>query len=237
MSGSGATGLPDVPLNAIVRDIDSPENTWFVATDIGVFYTSDSGGTWGNATAPLGLPNAQVNDLKAVPLTRSLYAATYGRGLWKISFSNGVANLSGTVTLDACENMLGTEITFEFRPKPSGNKIIRTANIGANGNFALTNIPTGNYNLAVKSAKWLQKVTPLDLRGADQTTFAVTLLGGDADDSNSCDVLDLALLIEAFGTVLGDANYTDVTDFNCDQAVDVLDFAVLVANFGTIGDD
>ena len=78
-SGSGATGLPDVPANALARHITNPGSIWFVATDVGVFAAGDLGGTWYNATAPLGLPNTQVNDVKTVPGTGKLMAATYGR--------------------------------------------------------------------------------------------------------------------------------------------------------------
>lgn len=83
VSGSGETGLPDVPLNAIARDPGDPQNTFYVGTDIGVFATSNGGDAWTNATGPLGLPNVPVNDLKAVQGTGFLYAATFGRGLWR----------------------------------------------------------------------------------------------------------------------------------------------------------
>lgn len=85
VSGSGATGLPDVPANAIARDPSDPLNTWYVGTDIGVFMTDNGGVTWSNATAPLGLPNVRVNDLEVNATTGFLYAATFGRGIWKIS--------------------------------------------------------------------------------------------------------------------------------------------------------
>lgn len=87
VSGSGASSLPDVPLNAIALDLVSPDTTFFVGTDIGVFATKDGGATWQNATAPLGLPNVQVNDLATVAGTGYLNAATFGRGFWRIKLS------------------------------------------------------------------------------------------------------------------------------------------------------
>ncbi|HSI73085.1 MAG TPA: hypothetical protein VK934_07890, partial [Fimbriimonas sp.] len=81
---SGAAGVPDIPANCIERDPGRPDTTWFVGTDIGVFATTDGGSTWGNATAPLGLPNVQVSSLKALPGTAYLNAATFGRGMWRI---------------------------------------------------------------------------------------------------------------------------------------------------------
>ena len=80
VTGAGATGLPDVQLNAVARDPNDPQNTWYVGTDVGVFQTSDAGTTWKNATLPLGLPNVEVTDLKSAPGTGYLYASTFGRG-------------------------------------------------------------------------------------------------------------------------------------------------------------
>lgn len=84
ISGTPGSALPDIPLNSVVRDYNEPENVFFAGTDVGVFYTADAGRTWSNATAPLGLPNVQVIELKVVPGTGSLYAATYGRGIWRL---------------------------------------------------------------------------------------------------------------------------------------------------------
>lgn len=114
---SGTTSpLPDIPVNAIALDLDDPGNVVYVATDIGVFCTSNGGPVWQNATQPLGLPNVQVNDIKAIEGTRSLYAGTYGRGIWRISLpAKGVFSAlslspnsiktattsTGTVTLNA----------------------------------------------------------------------------------------------------------------------------------------
>lgn len=78
----GANNLPNVPVNAIQRDPYDPDNTWYVATDIGVFMTNTAGATWTNMTLPLKLPNTIVMDLKIG--AGYLYAATYGRGIWRI---------------------------------------------------------------------------------------------------------------------------------------------------------
>ncbi|MDQ2731995.1 MAG: FG-GAP-like repeat-containing protein, partial [Armatimonadota bacterium] len=85
---SGTNALPNIPLNAIARNFAGAAGySWFVGTDIGVFYTNDGGSNWSNATQPLGLPNVQVNDLQSVPGTGYLNAATYGRGIWRIDLS------------------------------------------------------------------------------------------------------------------------------------------------------
>jgi photosystem II stability/assembly factor-like uncharacterized protein len=82
--GASMGMLPNIPVNRIVIDPESPDKLYYVATDVGVFMSKDGGMTWGDATKPLGLPNVQVNDLKLIPGTGYLLAATFGRGAWRI---------------------------------------------------------------------------------------------------------------------------------------------------------
>lgn len=84
VSGTGATGLPDIQVNTVERDPFDPTSTWYVGTDIGVFMTTDGGSTWGNATQPMGLPPVPVNHLQYVPGTGYLNAATWGQGIWRV---------------------------------------------------------------------------------------------------------------------------------------------------------
>lgn len=87
VSGSGTASLPDISLNAIALDPNDPTKTWYVGTDGGCMQTSDGGTSWQNITRPLGLPNVQVNDLQIDNGGAYLYAATFGRGIWRIGLS------------------------------------------------------------------------------------------------------------------------------------------------------
>lgn len=84
LSGSGATGLPDIPTSTVARHASDPERWLFVGTDIGVFMTRNGGQTWVNYTTSMGLPNTIVTKLQFVPRTGFLNAATFGRGMWRI---------------------------------------------------------------------------------------------------------------------------------------------------------
>ncbi len=99
ISGSGSAALPDIHANTLAIDPSAPDRILYVGTDIGMFYTLDGGTTWRNGTAPLGLPNVQVNTLKVVPGTGYLMAATYGRGMWRIRLPLTPA---GDVDRDGC---------------------------------------------------------------------------------------------------------------------------------------
>jgi len=76
------TGLPNIAADDIVIDPDIA-NTVYVATDVGVYRSVDSGQSW----VPLGsgLPHVIVHALKLHEATRTLRAATYGRGMWDIA--------------------------------------------------------------------------------------------------------------------------------------------------------
>ncbi|MGH9593207.1 MAG: WD40/YVTN/BNR-like repeat-containing protein, partial [Bryobacteraceae bacterium] len=83
-SQPGPADLPNTPVNDIVVDPDDPaHNTLFVATDMGVFATSDGGATWSVLGA--GLPKVVVLSLALHEPSRTLRAATHGRSVWDLA--------------------------------------------------------------------------------------------------------------------------------------------------------
>lgn len=103
--------LPNVGVNALELD---PANSAIVyaGTDIGAFRTTDSGATW--HVFDNGLPHAPVVDLHHDGPARILYAATMGRGMYKVSTSTTV---EPTVDLYLRDSELDTGERF---PSPSG---------------------------------------------------------------------------------------------------------------------
>jgi Secretion system C-terminal sorting domain len=82
--------LPNVPVNCIA--IDSSDGTIYIGTDLGVFYSNTAGATWNPFNN--NLPAISVTDLGINYSTNELWAATYGRGMWKSSLNNVVAGIS-----------------------------------------------------------------------------------------------------------------------------------------------
>ena len=74
-------GLPPLPINAVEVDPVNASRIW-IAADIGVYQSLDSGGTW--KPFSLDLPNVLVGDLLFHPHTRVLRAGTRNRGAWEI---------------------------------------------------------------------------------------------------------------------------------------------------------
>jgi len=81
--------LPEVPVNDII--ITPTTGHLCLATDIGVFISENDGVNWELLGAEL--PNVVVNDLDYHAPTRSLLAGTYGRSLYKYTFSPPLATV------------------------------------------------------------------------------------------------------------------------------------------------
>lgn len=81
IDGEGAARLPDVPVHSLAIHPDDPDNL-YVGTDLGVFTSGDGGATW--AVESAGFAHA-ITETLAVSAgeTPSLFAFTYGRGVWR----------------------------------------------------------------------------------------------------------------------------------------------------------
>jgi photosystem II stability/assembly factor-like uncharacterized protein len=73
-------GHPDVACHAAVFERRKPHRL-FIANDCGVWMIEDLA-RWSNVTG--NLPNVTVSDLVYHDATRTLWAATYGRGIWRM---------------------------------------------------------------------------------------------------------------------------------------------------------
>ncbi len=74
--------LPNLPTNTIVLDAGVTPSLLYIGTDSGVFSSMDMGAHW--SVFGVGLPNAQVVDLKLNLNLNILAAGTHGRGVWEI---------------------------------------------------------------------------------------------------------------------------------------------------------
>jgi photosystem II stability/assembly factor-like uncharacterized protein len=88
--------LPDTPVNDIFIYSSNPgnPNTYFVATDIGIFLTEDNGANWVEISTDL--PNTVVMHLDYSPGNQMLRAGTHGRGVYEafVDFSIPVELIS-----------------------------------------------------------------------------------------------------------------------------------------------
>src|ERR1035438_6136736 len=99
-TGTGATELPDNPVNALL--VDAQAGLVYAGTDVGVFVSSTTTASWAEAGPAPGpgasgfLPNAPVTALQIFnpnAFTKTLVASTYGRGIWEYALVPGYANV------------------------------------------------------------------------------------------------------------------------------------------------
>jgi photosystem II stability/assembly factor-like uncharacterized protein len=143
--------LPDSPVNdcfIYTEDATHP-NTYFVATDIGVFLTQDDGANW--AELPNNLPNTVILHLDYSPSNKMLRAGTHGRGVYEayIDFTIPVELSSFTAETDVNKVLLkwstATEtnnLGFEVERKLKNQEWVRIAFVDGNG----TTTEIHNYN-------------------------------------------------------------------------------------------
>lgn len=83
--------LPDLPVNSVVLDPLSP-GVYYAGTDLGVFRTQDNGATWVRLAE--GMPKVPVLMLRYHAATRTLVAATHGRGVYRLELPRAVVSVS-----------------------------------------------------------------------------------------------------------------------------------------------
>ncbi len=96
---SRGAGLPDIWTYWVERDPWRPTTVWYLANELGVFYTENAGTTWYDMTEEFGLPRVSVRQLSAEPATNRLYAATYGRGIFRMFIADTRPSLTSATYL------------------------------------------------------------------------------------------------------------------------------------------
>jgi beta propeller repeat protein len=156
--------------------------------------------------------------------------------------------ISGQVELQQAVNH-STQITFELR-SPGTQDIIANAfndedsgkpgtqvTTDSNGNYTLYGVPVGVYDLTAKGRKWLrQKQVNVVSQSWTVTSVDFYLRGGDADDSNCVNIVDLNILKASYGKCEGQPGYDERADFNNSGCVNIQDLSILQSNYGKCGD-
>ena len=117
--------LPDMPVNDLI--IAPALSHLYIASDIGVFYSTDQGLHWELVSA--GLPNVIITDLTYHAEENILLAATYGRGMYKVSPAAEVTSVENTgyknpLSVKAYPNPFFGKVTVEFNVTEKQNYTI-----------------------------------------------------------------------------------------------------------------
>ncbi|NUM48073.1 MAG: PKD domain-containing protein, partial [Anaerolineales bacterium] len=137
------------------------------------------------------------------------------------------ATLAGTVHLQGRTDHSGAVLTLWTAGSP-----VYTTTTNSTGAYTLT-IPAGTFDLTVEMPQYLdaaQTALPLPV-GSTTTLNPITLLAGDANDSDKINILDLALIGSHYGLNLGDPEWDPRTDINNDGTINIQDLVLAASNF------
>ncbi|OSY88569.1 hypothetical protein WH52_07435 [Tenacibaculum holothuriorum] len=154
--------LPNIPTHKIIYKTGSSDGELFLATDLGVYYRTNSKNDW--VRLGKGLPNVIVHDLEIHYGTEKLRAATYGRGVWETSIE---ASALGTE-----DNKLPNS-AVNLYPNPTNNKqfTIKLNNLSGTSNVTIYNIIGG----VVKNFKLANSSKQVDLNDFSRGLYLVNI--------------------------------------------------------------
>ena len=110
--------------------------------------------------------------------------------------------------------------------------------INATGNFTISDITPGLYDIGVKNWTCLSEVE----RGVNLTAGNTTCVDfgssceGDSNNNDRINAVDFSLLAGAYGSTPGSAKWNWHCDFDRDGAITAADFSQLSGNYGKQGD-
>lgn len=235
--------LPDIFTNAMAVIPNTNDQQLFVGTDVGVFYSSDGGTTWTNATNPLGLPNARVSDLTYVPGTKYLQAATYGRGMWRLqvqSSGGGGGGGSNTVTVNLKLDLqyfrgaiTKLPITVKFL---AGTSVIKTltTKIPAGGVITTTVDTASPFDVTITIPRFLKRRISA-VPATSPANLTAHMLIGDVNGDNVVNATDLNIISGLLGQSVP-TNTDQPADLDGDNKVTRLDFNLCKNAQGETGD-
>ena len=168
--------LPDIPVNDILQDPEYPA-ILYLATDIGVYYSKDTGLHWQLLGSTL--PLVPVNELALHADSRYLYAATYGRSMYRINIGDitGVKELyTAKLSLNIFPNPIQNEFHIQFTINNDQPAIIFIYNM--QGTLLRTEY-FGNLHRGVNNLRFLRN----DLGGNQfpAGTYIFKLINGNAE--------------------------------------------------------
>lgn len=149
-----SANLPETPINGMLVDPDYG-NILYVATDLGVYWSNDTGGTW--AVLGTGLPGVSTYELKMHHATRLLVAGTHARSIWSLDMSQATSVAADQVPARAAMNLAAAPNPFNprttIRYSLPGRSFVELAVYSVAGRKVRT-LVSGELRAGDHSAEW-----------------------------------------------------------------------------------
>jgi photosystem II stability/assembly factor-like uncharacterized protein len=142
--------LPDIPANQILIHPTYPSHL-FLATDVGVYYSFNTGDSWDLLGS--SMPVVPVNEIVIHAGSNTLFAATFGRSMYKISLDNvnGMEDAASLSAFRVYPNPFRETATLEFTLAKPENVSVRITNM--KGKIVFVSFPgrlqSGHHSLAL----------------------------------------------------------------------------------------
>lgn len=173
---------------------------------------------------------------KSTQLARTRWVQVFGSSTNSCDRNNDepdTATLTGRIAFQATSHPTNDiPLTLEFY---QNNTLVsrHVPVLGNDGQFSISNVPAGNYQVWIKHQNHLARRSTITLPGA--TIDFGTLPSGDVNNDNRVTLADFSLLSGSFNKSSGHEGYVTGADFTGDSRVTLQDFSLLVNNFNQIG--
>ena len=131
--------LPNVPVESITTYPSSPNPVLVIGTDVGVFLSTNNGGSW--STLMNGLPNTVAMMVFTDTAMTTLFVASHGRGMWmmpipadtnpaptvtSVAPTSGATTGGNTVTIKGTNFVATPTVYFDLIAAPTVNVVNST---------------------------------------------------------------------------------------------------------------
>ncbi len=183
-----SANLPDAPVLSLAANPADPAEL-FAGTDVGVFRSTNGGVSWTSFNQ--GLPNAPVTSLAFHKKTGSLYASTYGRGVYRISSSGG-ASLPPSADFEASPDPPAPGQSVLFTDRSTGSPSTWSWDFGDGTAGSADASPRHAY---AQAGTYPVTLTTTNASGSSTKTRNVTVVSGVASPVT----LQLPVVLDVFG--------------------------------------
>lgn len=180
--------LPDVPVTALAVDPGDPADL-FIGTDVGAFRSTNGGASWTSFNE--GLPNVSVSELSFHPITRDLFASTYGRGIFRI-VTTGTGTLIPTADFVFSPEIPAPGESVSFEDRSAGSPTSSSWDFGDGTPLSTLKNPRHVFTQPFPATV---RLTATNSAGSGSKSRVVNIVSGDVSPVT----LQVPVVLDVFG--------------------------------------